>query len=287
MRISPFIAALLIMGCVASPEPGGSERFPTPEDYPPGVMEEITFTAGGEHPWRLAALRTPPRPEAPWRIVVVTGTPSWPEFWAPTIARAPDTREMIVITRPGFQDSEPQDAVRDIAAQAAALAPALDGPPGQRVVLLGQSFGAPVATLLAAQRPDRVRALVYVSGFFGDRGPTAQRLLGVGRIVAPILPRDFRNSVREVAAQGPQLPPVWDALRSLDIPIVFLHGDADTFVPIEADRRIAAEFGHTLIAVPGGDHFLNACCVDATLAATEQAIAEAEGRERAQPPAAP
>ena len=43
------------------------------------------------------------------------------------------------------------------------------------------------------------------------------------------------------------------------------------------DARIAAEYDHTLVTVPGGDHFLNACCVPALLEAFEQAIAEAEG----------
>jgi hypothetical protein len=66
---------------------------------------------------------------------------------------------------------------------------------------------------------------------------------------------------------------------------VFVHGDDDTFVPLQADQRIAAEYGHTLVEVPGGDHFLNACCVPALLASFEQAIAEAEGREDAAPPA--
>jgi fermentation-respiration switch protein FrsA (DUF1100 family) len=78
---------------------------------------------------------------------------------------------------------------------------------------------------------------------------------------------------------------VWSALRGLRQPIVFLHGDNDTFVPLEADQRIAAAYGHTLITVPGGDHFLNACCVPALWEAMEQAIAEAEGREAAAPPA--
>jgi len=76
------------------------------------------------------------------------------------------------------------------------------------------------------------------------------------------------------------------ALRGLRQPIVFIHGDADTFVPLEADQRIAAEYGHTLISVPSGDHFLNACCVPDLLGAFEQAIAEAEGRAAARPPAA-
>ncbi|MBL8551413.1 MAG: alpha/beta fold hydrolase [Hyphomonadaceae bacterium] len=283
-----LLAAFLLVGCVAHGEDKAAKekRFPVPSDYPPGVMEETTFTAAVPEQWRLHTLRTPERLDAPWRIIIVTGTPSWSEFWAPTIAKLPPTREMIVVDRPGFSASQPQDAVTDIAKQAQAISPLLDGHPGQRVVVLGQSFGSPVATLLAAAHPGKVDALVLASSYFGDRGPTARRLFGVGRLVRPLLPRDLKNSITEVSAQGPQLPRVWEALRSLTIPVVFIHGDNDTFVPLAASRRIAAQYDHTLIDVPNGDHFLNACCVDAVLASLEEAIAEAEQRAPARPPEA-
>jgi pimeloyl-ACP methyl ester carboxylesterase len=161
----------------------------------------------------------------------------------------------------------------------------LEARPGQRVLLVGQSFGAPVAALMAERHPDRVHAVVLMSAYFGDRGPTARRMLGAGRLFHGVLPRDLRNSVSEMTAQAEQLPAVWAALRGLDQPIVFVHGDADTFVPLAADQRIAAEYGHMLVTVPDGDHFLNACCVPALIAAFEQAIGEAERRRLAAPPA--
>src|SRR5690606_9529087 len=114
---------------------------------------------------------------------------------------------------------------------------------------------APVATIMAARHADQVDALVLVSAYFGDRGPTARRMFGLGQIVQPILPRDLRNSIAEVSAQPAQLPAVWQALRGLNQPLVFVHGDIDTFVPLEADQRIAAEYGHTFVTIPGGDHF--------------------------------
>lgn len=247
-------------------------------------MERVTFTAGVSEGWRISALQTPERPDATWKVVIITGTPSWSEYWAPTIAGLPQTREMIVADRPGFRSSEPEGAVRDLAKQADALAPMLERREGQRVLLVGQSFGAPVATLMTQRYPDQVDAIVLVSAFYGDRGPTARRMIGAGRLFHGVLPRDLRNSISEIGGQTDQLPQVWTALRGLEQPIVFVHGDDDTFVPLEADRRIAVEYGHTLITVPGGDHFLNACCVPALLSAFEQAIAEAEGRESAQPP---
>lgn len=280
-----IIAALALSACAIGTSEDENDRFPTSSAYPEGTMERVTFTAGVPEGWRISALRTPERADATWKVVIITGTPSWSEYWAPTIAGLPPTREMIVADRPGFRDSQPEDAVRDLAKQADALAPMLEARPGQRVLLVGQSFGAPLATLMAARYPDRVDAIVLVSAYFGDRGPTARRMFGAGRIFQGMLPRDLKNSIAEVTAQTDQLPAVWTALRGLQQPVVFIHGDADTFVPLEADQRIAAEYGHTLITVPGGDHFLNACCVPALLGAFEQAIAEAEGRESAQPPA--
>lgn len=278
-------AAFALSACAIGTSEDSNDRFPTSSAYPPGAMERIDFTAGVPENWRISALRTPDRPDADWKVVIITGTPSWSEYWAPTIAGLPQTREMIVADRPGFRTSEPEEAVRDLTKQADALAPMLEARPGQRVLLVGQSFGAPVATLMAQRYPDRVDAIVLVSAYFGDRGPTARRLFGAGRLVRGMLGRDLKNSITEVSAQTEQLPAVWSALRGLRQPIVFIHGDADTFVPLAADQRIAAEYGHTLVTVPGGDHFLNACCVPDLLSAFEQAISEAEGREAARPPA--
>jgi alpha/beta superfamily hydrolase len=46
-----------------------------------------------------------------------------------------------------------------------------------------------------------------------------------------------------------------------------LHGDKDSFVTMAAARRLATRAKAPLIAIPKGDHFLNACCVSDILAA--------------------
>ncbi len=269
-------AAALLAACSVTADETETSRFPTSSAFPAGTMERFTFAAGVPEQWRLSALRTPDRAQAPWRIVVITGTPSWSEYWAPTIARIGADREMIVVDRPGFAQSEPLTAVTDLETQAQALSPLLWGAPAQRVLVVGQSYGAPIASLMARANPERVQALVLASSYFGERGPTARRLFGVGALVKPLLQRDLRNSITEVQRQGPQLPAAFAALSALTIPKVFLHGDADTFVPLSAAQRWAADFGGRFVDVPGGDHFLNACCVDQTIAAFERAIADAE-----------
>lgn len=238
----------------------------------------VPLTATGATPWRLTALETPRAAPAPWRIVVVTGTPSWSEYWAPTLAKIGPDREMIVADRPGFRGSEPQRAVTDIEAQAAALEAMLGDHPDQKVVLVGQSYGGPIATLLAARRPDKVKALVLMSAFFGDRGPTIRRLSALGSLVRPVLPRDMKNALAEIDDQKPQLPKARAALARLDIPVIVLHGDDDSFIPLDAAKRLAAEAGPraAFVETPGGDHFLNACCVDAVLDAVERGVKAAE-----------
>jgi len=272
------IASMFAAACAGGTDPDEPKRFPVSSDYPPGTMRHLSFSAGVPEAWRITALATPERETAPWKIVIVTGTPSWNEYWAPTLAGAAENREIIVANRPGFATSEPESAVPDIAKQADALAPMLAARPGQRVVLVGQSFGASVATVMAARHPDEVDALVLVSSYFGERGPTARRLFGVGRVLQGVLPRDLKNSISEVRGQQAQLPGVWDAFGTLKQPVLFVHGDQDSFVTIESTREVAAERGKTLIEIAGGDHFLNACCVPALLEAVERAIAEAEGQ---------
>lgn len=276
MRALALSALLLLCACAADANEGEAKRFPTSRDFGPEVMTRVAFTAGGAHGWKLSALDTPRAEPSPWKIVVVTGTPSWSEFWAPVLAKTPANRAMVVADRPGFAQSEPARAVTDIAAQADALEPLLDGPPGQRVVLVGQSYGAPIATVLAAKRPDKVKALVLMSAFYGERGPTIRRLDALGSMLRPALPRDMQNALAEVKGQARQLPAVRKALGEITAPIVVLHGDRDDFIVPAAAEKLAADARATYIVAPGGDHFLNACCVDDVLGAIERAIAEAK-----------
>lgn len=208
--------------------------------------------------------------------MVITGAPSWAEYWAPVLAALPQDREMVVVDRPGFACSEPFSHVPDIKVQAEALAPVLDAAPGQEIVLVGQSYGAAIATLMAAARPRQVASLVLLSGFFGEPGPTARFLLDMGSRALKLIPRDLRNAVLEVTGQEPQLADVRAALGRLRIPVHLVHGDKDDFAPIEIAERIAAEARAgrpvRIERVAGGDHFINDGPIEAVLTALEACI---------------
>lgn len=257
---------------------GRTEHVPTAELYPDDVVRRIRLEAGGGHGWTLSALVTPRERPAPWKIVVITGAPSWAEYWSPVLAALPADREMIVVDRPGYAASEPADAVLDIRVQAQALAPLLEAQRGQKVLLVGQSYGAAIAALMAQAAPGRVAGLVMLSSYLGESGPTAKWLVDTGSRMLKVLPRDLRHAVQEIIAQPAQLDQAKAALRKLTIPIHLIHGDKDDFAPLETAERLAVETQAQTAApvrfhrVEGADHFLNDGPAEALLAAIEACV---------------
>lgn len=247
--------------CISCAATGRTEHVPTSEDYPDHVVRRISFEAGGGHGWKISALTTPRDKPAPWKIVVITGSPSWAEYWAPVMAALPQDKEMLVVDRPGFAGSEPFDCVPDIALQAQALAPALKAAPGQKVLLIGQSYGGAVASLMAKAQPRQVHGLVLLSAFLGAPGPTAKFLLEHGAKVLGLLPRDLKHATIECTGQAGQLHLLHEALPTLRVPIHVVHGDADDFAPIDIAERLARETRARrpirFQSVPGANHFMN------------------------------
>ncbi|MGC1302338.1 MAG: alpha/beta hydrolase [Caulobacteraceae bacterium] len=253
---------------------GRREHFPIAQEHTPDVIERISFQAGGGHPWILSALHTPRATLAPWRIVVITGAPSWAEYWAPVLAALPFDREMVVVDRPGFACSQPEGCIPDITVQAEALAPVLEPAPGQRVLLVGQSYGAAIATLMAANQPERVDSLLLLSGFFGELGPTARLLVELGARLWPVIPRDLRNAITEVKGQRPQLKKMRKALEQLTLPIHSVHGDRDDFAPLQVAQTLSRwkKGGLRFSIAPGANHFLNDGPTEPLLEQLEAAI---------------
>jgi pimeloyl-ACP methyl ester carboxylesterase len=262
--------------CLESSAQGRTEHRPTSADYPDTVVRRVSFTAGGGLGWKLSALETPRGRPTPWKIVVITGAPSWAEYWAPVLAALPGDREMVVADRPGFAASEPFTCVPDLQLQADALSPLLQTAPGQRLLLVGQSYGAAIAALMAARHPRGLGGLVLLSSYLGELGPTGRWLIGLGSAATGVIPRDLRNAITEVTQQRDQLALMRRLLPRLNVPVHVVHGELDDFAPIGAAQRLAKETRTRrplrFHAVPGANHFFNDGPAESVLDALEQCI---------------
>jgi uncharacterized protein len=119
----------------------------------------------------------------------------------------------------------------------------------QRIGIYGQSLGGAIAINVMADRPE-IKAGIFESAFTSwrdmaaavvggdsDKGPPA-----FARMLAGILIPDH------VRAD--------EAIARIDRPMLLLHGDADTIVPVSHARRLAQAAGENAetIILDGGDH---------------------------------
>ena len=247
--------------CLDSALHGRAEHRSTALDYAESEVRRVRFAAGGDLGWTLSALTSPREAPTAWKVVVITGAPSWAEYWAPVLAASPRDWEVIVVDRPGYGLSEPGVCELDLTLQAKALSPLLTTTRGQRLLIVGQSYGAAIATLMAAQRPPRLAGLVLLSSYVSTPGPTARWLMGVGGRIRDYLPRDLRNAVREVESQPRQIDLMRLALGRFRAPVRVIHGDQDDFAPIAATEAFCSGMrlraGLSLERLAGGGHFLN------------------------------
>ena len=116
------------------------------------------------------------------------------------------------------------------------------------VVILGQSLGAAVASVVAA-KDGRVKAVVLEAGFTSYKS-IARAVIGRSVLLwpfYPIYPTFFVNG---------KYDPVKFIGRIAPRPILFIHGDKDEIIPVEMSRILFQKAGEpkTLWIVPNAKH---------------------------------
>ncbi|MEM7682322.1 MAG: alpha/beta fold hydrolase [Planctomycetota bacterium] len=274
-------AVLLLPGCLPPEMKQASDAVAhlNRQSYPVSISDrqlEVRYLATGD-------------PNGP-RVLLIHGTPGEAENWGFLLADPPPGVEVVAVDRPGFGQTTPKREVVRLEDQAAALAPLLVDRQGKKTIVVGHSYGGPVAAQLAVDYPDRVGGLVMAAAALD---PDLERILWyqhVGEWLSWAIPDDLKHTNREIFALEDELRGLAPRLAEITTPIEIIHGTDDELVPYENVPYMSAGFtGPERLRVTrleGANHFLPWLHTPALREAIDRLL-ESPGEAEADPEAAP
>lgn len=163
-------------------------------------------------------------PEAP-RVVLIHGAPANSASWTKLTKHLTDY-DVIAVDRLGYGNSSP-DAELSLGAHAASIAPLLT--PG--CIVVGHSYGGPVALRIAADYPDRIAGIVLVAGATDPDMHDAQWLRRAGDAIPGLLPHTWKNANVELLALTDENDAMRPLLNRIRCRVAALHGTRDLVCP--------------------------------------------------------
>lgn len=173
------------------------------------------------------------RPDLP-RVIFIHGTPGHAGVFAEYLLEPIPGFEVVAVDRLGFGRSSPGDPVVSFGVQAQAIALLLEQRQGQWPIVVGHSLGGPIAARVAADYPDRVRALVILAGSLDPEleAPSWYNEATMLPVIDLKMPTAYDVSNAEIAGAREQTRLLADVLDRIRCPVEVVHGTADTLVPV-------------------------------------------------------
>lgn len=197
------------------------------------------------------------------RVIYVHGTPGAATAFTRYLKNPVEGLYAVSIDRPGFGKTKPMRAEPSLARQAEAIEPLLrPAADGSLPVLVGHSLGGPIIAQAAAMYPDRVGAIVIVSG---SLDPSLERVLFIQRFgnfafVPWLIPRWLRNTNRELIPLKQELTSLGEVLDDVVCPVVIIHGTRDRLVPYSNVSYMVGALSSAssvdVVTLDGEDHFI-------------------------------
>ncbi|MBE6969329.1 MAG: alpha/beta hydrolase [Ruminococcaceae bacterium] len=131
--------------------------------------------------------------------------------------------------------------------------------PGVKILLSGLSMGASTVLMAAAEEelPANVRGISFDCGYSSVKAIICHQIQKMG---LPVKPAYFltRLSARLFGGFDPNDGDVLAAAKNCRVPALFIHGEADDFVPWAMGRALyeACPTAYAFISVPGASHGL-------------------------------
>jgi len=196
------------------------------------------------------------------RVLFIHGTPGEATDWAPFLGNVPAGQHRLAVDRPGFGQSGPGAPVVALPDQARAIAALLEAGPGPAIVV-GSSYGGPVALQLAADHPEVVSGVLLVGSAADperERTHPVQRLAAT-KAIGGLLPQALAHSNTELLALRRELEALGHRLGRIRVPVTILQGLHDTLVPSDNAAylvgRLASAVRRRVILVERAGHFLH------------------------------
>lgn len=217
------------------------------------------------------------------RVIFLHGSPGVAEEWMAFLTDVPAGRYHVAIDRPGFGLSPSEAPVVDLEAQARAVEPMLTSAKDGAVVV-GYSYGGPVALRLAADYPEKVAGLLLIGSAADPALEEAHPLQEAAALdfFSEMLPAELANANAELLALKTGLEDLAAGLGEIRVPVTIVQGLEDTLVPPENVSYLQNMLPDTgvrrVILIEDADHFLPWTHVDLLKQALDCVVEEVFGQ---------
>jgi pimeloyl-ACP methyl ester carboxylesterase len=169
-------------------------------------------------------------------ILFIHGAPSSLSYWKNYLADSTllSRATLFAADRPGYGYSGLADPLPDISEQAEAQAPMLDSlhKTHHPVIVVGVSYGSPIACRLAMDHPELVDGLVLVAP---PLGPGKEKIFWFTyAIESPmihwVVPRMLQTANQEKVHHKEELTKMLPLWGKIHVPVIYLQGDKDGLV---------------------------------------------------------
>jgi pimeloyl-ACP methyl ester carboxylesterase len=169
-------------------------------------------------------------------ILFIHGAPSSLSYWRNYLADSSllQRATLYAADRPGYGYSGLADPLPDLAKQAAIQVPILDSlhKTHHPIVVVGVSYGAPIACRLAMDHPELVDGLVLVAP---PLGPGQEKVYWFTHIIESplihwVVPRMLQSANREKIQHKEELTKMLPLWPGIHVPVSYLQGSKDWLV---------------------------------------------------------
>ena len=246
------------------------------------------FKAGGR---TVRYMKVGDNPEA--TVLFIHGAPSSMSYWKSYLSDSAllSKATLYAVDRPGYGYSGLADPLPDIAKQAAAIKLIIDSlhKANRPIIVVGVSYGAPIACRLVMDNPDLVDGLVLMAP---PLGPGREKIFWFtypveNPLVHWVVPRMLQTANTEKIHHKEELTrmlPLWDRIH---VPVIYLQGQEDELVDTSnasfAREHLKNAPSLDIRMIPGRGHLIAFAEKDRIEKAILELLDKSEGRPAAAP----